>query len=106
MDLLKAARLVKLTKSGKPFHTLMTLQAKKNDSTTSWFEKFVRMPPGRQCEKFKKINWLVKRSSLMFDGGAFIARASTGDHEGFVSRPQPGSTDGKLLGRSRLSSQR
>ena len=29
MDLLKAAILVKLTKSGKPFHTLMTLQAKK-----------------------------------------------------------------------------
>ena len=29
MDLLKAVRLVKLTKSGKPFHMLMTLQAKK-----------------------------------------------------------------------------
>jgi len=29
MDLLKAAIFVKLTKSGKPFHTLMTLQAKK-----------------------------------------------------------------------------
>jgi len=29
MGLLKAAILVKLTKSGKPFHTLMTLQAKK-----------------------------------------------------------------------------
>ena len=27
IDLLKAARLVKLTKSGKLFHTLMTLQA-------------------------------------------------------------------------------
>ena len=58
MDLLKAAILVKLTKSGKPFHMLMTLQAKKIDSsvTTSWLEKFVRMPPGRQCGKFKKIN--------------------------------------------------
>jgi len=56
MDLLKAAILVKLIKSGKPFHTLMTLQAKKIDSsvTTSWFEKFVRMPPGRQCGKLKK----------------------------------------------------
>jgi len=29
IDLLKAAILVKLTKSGKPFHTLKTLQAKK-----------------------------------------------------------------------------
>jgi len=29
MDLLKAAILVKLTKLGKPFHKLMTLQAKK-----------------------------------------------------------------------------
>jgi len=27
MDLLKAARLVNLSKSGKPFHTVMTLQA-------------------------------------------------------------------------------